>query len=110
MDDHFPLMKYVFIIHIACLHFQFADSGMTREHGQTSIPQISPLTAGTGRQMSTVHEDRQEDSFDAGATQERDMAPLHGGFKGFHRGKSIKRGRVMHFGQFNSDTVSADDH
>lgn len=102
--------KYFFIIHIACLHFQFAESGMRRENGWTSIPHPSPLPPDTGRQTSTLPEDRQDYSFDAGATKGRDMGALHGGFRGFPRRKNIKTGHVAHFGQFNSDTVSADDH
>lgn len=85
-------------------------TGWRIENAWTSIPHPSPLTADSGRQMSNLPEDRQDYSFDAGATQGRDMGTLHGGFRGFPRRKNIKRGRVIHFGQFNSDTVSADDH
>lgn len=104
MDVHFLQMKYFFIIHIACLYVLSAESGLRlrtgwrREAGWTSMLHPLPLTADT----------KNEYSFDTGAPQGADTSSLHGGFGGFRR-KKVRRGRGRHFGQFNSDTVSADD-
>ncbi|KAM7377783.1 hypothetical protein PAMA_012937 [Pampus argenteus] len=72
--------------------------------GWTSILHPTPLSADTGRHTSTLPEDRREHSFDTAATEGSDMGHLHGDFKGFPRRKNAKRGHVMHFGRFNSDT------
>lgn len=115
MDVYFLLLKCFFVIHIVCLHFPPAESSMRlrtgwrREAGWTSILPPPPLTADTGRQMSTPPESRQEYSLSAGGTQEIDMHPWYGDFGGFTRRKDVKRGRARHFGQFNSDTVSANE-
>lgn len=114
MDVHVLLTKCFFIFYIACLHIPSVESGKRlitpwqREAGWTSVFQPPPLMTNSGRQRSSLPEARQEYSYDAGATQGTDMVPLHGGFGGFTRKKGVKVGHVRHFGQFNSDTVSAE--
>lgn len=107
MDVHFLLMKCLLTIHIACLHIPSAESGMRPRTGWTSTSPPRPVTTHTGRQPSTTPEGRPESPSEAGAAQGTDTSPFHGGFRGFTRRKNRKRGRVRHFGWFNSDTVSA---
>ncbi|KAF1372671.1 hypothetical protein PFLUV_G00268320 [Perca fluviatilis] len=102
MDVRILQMKYFVIIHIACLHIPCAESGVRlrtgwrREADWTSILPALPLTADTGRQ--------QENSFDTGATRGTDTSSWHGGLGGSTKRKKAKKGRVRHFGKFNSDT------
>ncbi|KAA8580413.1 hypothetical protein FQN60_005948 [Etheostoma spectabile] len=92
-------MKYFVVIHIACLHILCLESSVRRrtgwrsEPGWTSILPALPLPADTGRQK--------DNSFDTGAT---DTSSWHGGFGGSTKRKKSKKGRMRHFGKFNSDT------
>lgn len=113
MDDHFSLMKYFFIICIACMYIQSAESGMRPRKGQhrgarwTSVHLPPPKSSGPVRQVASLPEDRQEHSFDPGAAQEVDTIVVHQRFGGFFRKKRTgSRSGMPYLGRFNSDTVS----
>ena len=116
MERQISLLKYLFIIHIACVQAASAQSGMgprvawQRLDGAGSFNRPPRVASRRWRQMSAAPEEKYEYSYDSGTIDQigLDSEPLRQGFRGFSRQRVVNRDRGVRYGRFNSDTVSVD--